>query len=165
MNRILLAAAVTSPLLTAVPAYADDREQDSGMFIYGGVGSQDSHSLGYVGAGYKFNKYVAVYTREQQEDQGSFEGSSSAVGVRGYIPINNNFRIYGDLGWNMGDLEQPILGAEVLPNAAEYAVGIQADVSESAFFDAGFRRQRWGADKDYSFESMNVIQVGVGFSF
>ena len=122
MNKLLITSSILTAALFSVPSFADD----AGFGIFGAVGQakhdftiqNESDTSFAIGGEYKFNSNFSIEVR--YDDYGTAEfrayetdtisyafdisGSSFGAGVKGIIPLNEQFNLFAKIGlasWNL----------------------------------------------------------------
>lgn len=127
MNKLLTSSLITAALLSA-PSFAES----NGFGIFGAIGQanhdiislSDSDTSFAIGGEYKFNANFAVEGRYDdygsvdfnEADSGDVSGSSFGAGVKGIIPLNEQFSLFAKMGlasWNLGDSEDDESGTDL----------------------------------------------------
>jgi OOP family OmpA-OmpF porin len=122
-------------------ASVDTRDEDVGVKLLGG---------------YQFHRNIAAeFAYGMLYDKGGLEATSMEITAVGLFPINNQFSIYGKLGFARVEWEGGGLGDD---NDLTFGVGVQWDATRNLGVRAGW--QRYNIDP-----SIDWLHIGAVWRF
>ncbi len=181
MNKIkaaALAAAVGAAMAfpTVSMAQMNLKGPDSGWYVGGHIGQSDIDEIGEkdtafrILGGYQINKNFGAelgYTDFGKSESGgiTFKGNAIELTAVGTLPINNQFSVYGKLGFAMTEGEASALGVSRSEDSVTptYGVGVQYNFSPTLGLRGEWQRYDVGDDPIQS--DVDVLSIGVIFRF
>jgi OmpA-OmpF porin, OOP family len=187
MNKftaILLGSFVISSTISSI-AYADDQGFYAGANL--GIGKpnintpngtdKNSSAVGGILLGYKFNKYLGVegeYTgigEVTDKQKGSAKGDAASLSAIGFLPLNDEFNLYGKLGvahtkTRVSSSLAPMNDAT--RNSVTYGLGGEYNFNKNVGMRVGWDHYNAAVDTSVSNKSnvnANVVSVGVVYNF
>jgi OOP family OmpA-OmpF porin len=168
MKKISLALLLSA--FIAAPAFAADTGGYAGLKLgsadksVNGV-SERNGAFGIFG-GYSFNPYVAVelgYTDLGSMISGVVKFTSWDVSAVGTFPINQQFSIYGKLGF--ADTKEEGLGLSGTRSTATYGLGGQFNVNPNVGIRLGWEHYGFGDGSIWAEGDASLVSVSALYKF
>jgi len=139
--------------------------------------SKKSSVVGGIVLGYKFNKYIGVegeYTgigKVTDNVTGSIKGDAGSIAVIGFLPLNDDFNLYGKLG---AAVSKTTVSSSLAPmsdatrTAVTYGIGGEYNLNKNIGIRLGWDHYN-AAVNDFTSNKINangnVISVGAVYNF
>jgi OmpA-OmpF porin, OOP family len=187
MNKftaILLSSFVIASTVSSI-AYADDEGFYAGANL--GIGKpnistpngtdKNSSAVGGIILGYKFNKYLGVegeYTgigKVTDKLKGTAKGDAASLSAIGFLPLNDDFNLYGKLG--VAHTKTTVSSSlapmnDATRNSVTYGLGGEYNFDKNIGMRIGWDHYNAAVDNAANNKSnvnANVVSVGVVYNF